>query len=388
MALGRLGAAIGRAVAAHHLRGAVAEQVLDIELARVMGDSPGGERVAEAMGMDARDARGPAELAQQLLEPVRLEPDVIVQPSVASGDEERTRRRPPVGDVRGQGVAAAPREGHDAVLAALAVPDEQPLLRQGAVREVQSDRFGTVDAGVQQREEDRAIAAAHDGVGVAAGDQAGDLRGRQRRHDLAGQPHVAQAPERVVIRVAGRAQPGAEAAHLAEVAVTGVGAAGGEAGEVGDDVIGADGVRIQGCPILDEAAGEAGQRLPIGLDGAGRLALDGTAGQVGGDEGGQKGVGKGWSMARPWTLCLPGKSRQPRPGRRGCWEPQADGGSGDPAAKRRSVAHAVMLPSWRDSGADERASSGWVLSDRRAPARTERGVPPRRPRCGLPLRDQ
>ena len=150
--------------------------------------------------------------------------------------------------------------------------DEQPALRQGAVREVQSDRFRTADAGVQQREEDRAIAAAHGRCRIAAGEQAGDLGGRQRRHDLARQADVAEAAEGVVGGIAGGAQPGAEAAHLAEVAVTGVGAAGGEAGEVGDDVIGAEGFRIQGCPILDEAALEPRERLPIGLDGAGRLA--------------------------------------------------------------------------------------------------------------------
>ena len=165
--------------------------------------------------------------------------------------------------------------------------DEQPALRQGAVREVQSDRLRAADARVQQRQEDRAIAAAHLRGGVAAGEQAGDLLRCQRRHDPAGQADVAEAAERVVGGIAGGAQPGAEAAHLAEVAVTGVGAAGGEAGEVGDDVVGAEAVRIQRRPILDEAAGEAGQRLPIGLDGAGRLALEGTAGQVGGDEGGQ-----------------------------------------------------------------------------------------------------
>ena len=88
------------------------------------------------------------------------------------------------------------------------------------------DRLGAADAGVQQREEDRAITAAHHRGGVAAGEQAGDLRGAQRRHDRAGQPHVAQAPERVVGGVAGRAQPVPEAAHLAEVAVAGIGAVG------------------------------------------------------------------------------------------------------------------------------------------------------------------
>ena len=40
MPLRGLGAAVGRAVAPHHLRGAVAEQVLDIELAGVVGDGP------------------------------------------------------------------------------------------------------------------------------------------------------------------------------------------------------------------------------------------------------------------------------------------------------------------------------------------------------------
>lgn len=51
MPLGRLGAVVGGAVAPHHVRGAVAEQVLDIEIARVMGDGLGREGVAEAMGM-------------------------------------------------------------------------------------------------------------------------------------------------------------------------------------------------------------------------------------------------------------------------------------------------------------------------------------------------
>ena len=69
MTLGGLGAAVRGAVTPHHLRGAVAEQVLDIELAGVVGDGPGGARVPEAMGVDARDARGPAEPAQQLFAP-------------------------------------------------------------------------------------------------------------------------------------------------------------------------------------------------------------------------------------------------------------------------------------------------------------------------------
>ena len=254
VALGCLGAAVGRAVASHHVWGAMAEQVLDIELARVMRDGPGGERVAEAVGVHPRDARGPAEPAQQLLEPVRPETDAGVEARVAGSDEERARGGTAVGEIGGEGVAAASGEGHDAVLAALAVADAQPALRPGAVREVQLDRFGTADAGVQQREKDRPVAAAHHRGGVAASDQAGDLRGCERRHDLAGQPHVAEAAERVVVGVAGGVQPTEEAAHLAEVAVASIGPMGGEPGQVGDDVVGTDLAGIQRRPVFPEAA--------------------------------------------------------------------------------------------------------------------------------------
>ena len=91
MALGGLGAAVGGAVAPHHLRGAVAEEVLHIEFAGVVRDSPGGERVAEAMGVHLGDAGVAAEAAQQLFEPVRPEADAVVEARVAGGDEERPR---------------------------------------------------------------------------------------------------------------------------------------------------------------------------------------------------------------------------------------------------------------------------------------------------------
>ena len=95
MAFRGLGAAVRRAVAPHHLRRTVPEQVLHIELAGVVRDGPGGERVPEAVGVDARDARGPAEASQQLLEPVRPEPDAGVEAGVADDDEERAGRRGP-----------------------------------------------------------------------------------------------------------------------------------------------------------------------------------------------------------------------------------------------------------------------------------------------------
>ena len=75
VARGGLGTPVGGAVAAHHLRGDVAEQVLDIKLPRVVRDCPGGEGMAEAMGVHLGDAGGAAEAPEQLLEPVRPEPD-------------------------------------------------------------------------------------------------------------------------------------------------------------------------------------------------------------------------------------------------------------------------------------------------------------------------
>ena len=58
MAFSGLGAAVGRAVAPHHLRRAVPEQVLAIELACVVRDGSGGERVAEAVGVEPSYAGG------------------------------------------------------------------------------------------------------------------------------------------------------------------------------------------------------------------------------------------------------------------------------------------------------------------------------------------
>ena len=69
MAHGHLGAAAGGGIAADHAGRAAADEVWDIEFAGVVGDGPGGARVAEAVGVDARDARGPAEASQQLFEP-------------------------------------------------------------------------------------------------------------------------------------------------------------------------------------------------------------------------------------------------------------------------------------------------------------------------------
>ena len=280
-----LSAAVGGAVAAHHIGGTVAEQMLDIEFAGVVGDRPGGEGMPEAMGMDPRDARSFAQPPQELLEPVGPEPHARLEPPVAGGQEERPRSRSPVGKIGGESGSAAIGEGDDPVLAALPLPHQQPPLPQRAVRQVQVGRFGTADTGIQQRQEDRPIAAAAHRRGVAAGQQPSDLLGDQGRHDRLGQADVAEAAEGVVGGVPGSAQPGAETTHLAEVTVAGGGPVVGEASEVSDHVIGPEPVGVQRGPVLLKAAGEAGQRLTVGGDRAGRLALDGTAGEVSVDEG-------------------------------------------------------------------------------------------------------
>ena len=274
MALRRLGAAVGGAVAAHHVGGAVAEEVLDVQFARVVGDGPGGKGVAEAMGMDPGNAGSPAQPPQELLEPIGPEPHGRLEPPVAGGEEQRPRGRSPVNAIGSEGVGAAGGEGDEAVLAAFAPPHEQAALREPAVGEIQVGRLRTADAGIEERQEDRPIAAPPHRGGIAAGQQPSDLLRGQGRHDRLGQAHVAEPPEGIVAGIAGGAQPGPEAAHLAEGAVAGGGTEAGEAGEVGDDVIGAAAVRIErGCVLL-EAAQEAGERLAVGGEGAGRFPLD------------------------------------------------------------------------------------------------------------------
>ena len=73
MSVRRLRAAIGGAVAAHHVRRGMTEQVLHVELAGVVFDRLGCEGVPKAMRMDLVDAGPPAQSAQHLLDAVRSE---------------------------------------------------------------------------------------------------------------------------------------------------------------------------------------------------------------------------------------------------------------------------------------------------------------------------
>ena len=87
------------------------EEVLDIQLAGVVGDRPGGESVPEAVGMDPWDSRGFAQPPQELLESVGPEPHAGMEPPVAGGEEERTRGRTSVGKIDREASAQRPAKG-------------------------------------------------------------------------------------------------------------------------------------------------------------------------------------------------------------------------------------------------------------------------------------
>ena len=74
-----------------------------------------------------------------------------VEARVAGREEEGARGRSPVGAIGREGVGTAGGEGDDPGLVTLAVAHVETAAREVAIREVQSDRFGTADAGVQQR---------------------------------------------------------------------------------------------------------------------------------------------------------------------------------------------------------------------------------------------
>ena len=133
VALGGLGAAIGGAVAPHHVGRTVAEQMLDVELAGVVGDGPRRERVAEAVGVHLWDAGVAAERAQADLEAVNAQADAGMQAAVARTDEERPGGGAAIGEVVLERGGAVIREGDDPRLVPLAVADMQPPRGEVAV---------------------------------------------------------------------------------------------------------------------------------------------------------------------------------------------------------------------------------------------------------------
>ena len=69
----RLLRVVGCGVAPHHVRGGVAEEVLDVQLPGLVLDRPGGEGVTKPVGVDLGHAGLAAQAAQHLLHTIVLE---------------------------------------------------------------------------------------------------------------------------------------------------------------------------------------------------------------------------------------------------------------------------------------------------------------------------
>ena len=85
----RLLRVVGGGVAADHVWGGVTEQVLNVQLARILLDGPGGEGMAEAVGMDLGEAGLASQAPEELLEAVGPQGDAGTQGAMpACSDEE------------------------------------------------------------------------------------------------------------------------------------------------------------------------------------------------------------------------------------------------------------------------------------------------------------
>jgi hypothetical protein len=108
----RLLGAVRRAVATDHVGRGVPQQVLNVELPRIVLDRPGREGVPEAVSMHLFHAGAAPETAQHLLEAVRLQSDAWPQDSeVARCDEEGARDRAPMFEVVVERLAADEANG-------------------------------------------------------------------------------------------------------------------------------------------------------------------------------------------------------------------------------------------------------------------------------------
>ena len=108
MAAGRLFRVVGSSIAADHVGRGVAEQVLNVQLAGVLLDRPGGEGATEAVGVDLGEAGLSSQVPEELLQTVGPQGDAGTEGAMAACSSWRvtsssgwSRRRRP----------AAPEEG-------------------------------------------------------------------------------------------------------------------------------------------------------------------------------------------------------------------------------------------------------------------------------------
>jgi hypothetical protein len=272
---GRLLRVVGRGVAPDHVGRGVAEQSLDVELARVLFDRPGGEGVSEAVGVDLGQTGLAAEPTEHLLEAVGAERDAGLEDmQVRRGEEERPVFVAAKLHITQERLPAACGEGDDALLVALAMEHPQPAAVQVQVFEAQLDELGAADARIEQGKEDRLVARAGGSRRVATAEQVADVVRGEGSDDALWKPDVLERPERTLSQVAGMNEPIEEAAHLAEVTVARLEGVAAEAAEIGIKMVGCEAGGIEGKAFVIGDAQEAGQRLAVGANRVGGLALD------------------------------------------------------------------------------------------------------------------
>src|SRR3972149_7114289 len=124
----RLLRGVGGGVAANHVRAGVAKEVLHVELAGILFYRPGGESVAEAVGVDLGHPGLAAPAPQHLLEAVGAQGDPGPQPTVGTGtgdEEQRSRVWSSDLEVDIQGIPAPRREGHYPLLVPLSAHEPE-----------------------------------------------------------------------------------------------------------------------------------------------------------------------------------------------------------------------------------------------------------------------
>jgi len=133
---------VGGSVAAHHIGRGMAQEILDIEFSGVGLDCPGGEGVAEAMGVHLRDAGAAAQSYQDLLEAIGLEPDARSEGPVAIGGQEKGAWFV-IAQVQvvQQSITASGGEGNHPLFVTLSVEDAESARFQLQVIEVQLHQF-------------------------------------------------------------------------------------------------------------------------------------------------------------------------------------------------------------------------------------------------------
>lgn len=153
--LGGLLGVVGGGVAAEHGRGGVAEEELDIDLAGLLFDGPGGEGVTKAMRVDLGDGGLFAEALEDGAH------GGAAEGAAAAGEEEgaRVKASKPAQVVLDRLAGSLPDSDHS-LLVALAVADVDALAAEVDVLQLQVRQLAGAEAGVEEGENEGAVPGA------------------------------------------------------------------------------------------------------------------------------------------------------------------------------------------------------------------------------------